>query len=130
MADLDVHIVTPEREVYHGPASSIRVPGWEGEFDVLPGHDMFLALVKGGVLAVATPGGAQKYVIGRGFAEVGDDKVVLLTDRCESGDAIDKAKAKEDLDAAEKVLAEGAEGTREWEAAIEKRDIAVARIFA
>ena len=80
MADLDVHIVTPEREVYHGPATSIRVPGWEGEFDVLPGHDMFLALVKGGVLAVAAPGGAQKYVIGRGFAEVGDDKVVVLVD--------------------------------------------------
>jgi len=130
MADLEVHIVTPEREIYNGPASNVRVPGWEGEFDVLPGHDMFLALVKGGVLYLTTPGGAKRYVIGRGFAEVGDDKVVVLTDTCEQGESIDKAAAKTELETAEHVLAEGVEGTREWDLAIEKRDIALAKIFA
>ena len=32
MADLTVDIVTPEKIVFSGPASEVRVPGWNGEF--------------------------------------------------------------------------------------------------
>ena len=49
MADLQVDIVTPQKLIYSGSASEVRAPGWEGQFDVLPGHSLFLALLHGGV---------------------------------------------------------------------------------
>ena len=130
MADLTVAIVTPEREVYSGPASDVRAPGWDGEFDVLPSHDMFLALLRGGIVSLVTPQGPKRWVVGRGFAEVGNDRVVILTDRCEPVEQIDKTTIQSELETAEKALTETSEGSPAWEASAEKREIALGRLFA
>ena len=130
MAELNVSVVTPEREVYSGPASEVRVPGWEGEFDVLPGHDLVLALMRGGVVHIATPQGALRYIVGRGFAEVSGDLVTVLTDSCESAEDVDKAAALTELAAAEKTLGESSADTPAWDAAVERREILQARLNA
>src|SRR5690606_13544136 len=130
MAELNVSVVTPEREVYSGPASEVRVPGWEGEFDVLPGHDLVLALMRGGVVHIATPQGALRYIAGRGFAEVSGDLVTVLTDSCESAEDVDKAAALTELAAAEKTLGESSADTPAWDAAVERREILQARLNA
>lgn len=97
MADLHVDIVTPQRLVFSGQAAEVRAPGWEGEFDILPGHTLFLSLLHGGVLELVTGNGSQRFVIGRGFAEAGPDRVTILTDRCVAPDDVDKAAAQQDL---------------------------------
>ncbi len=130
MADLNVSVVTPEREVYSGPASEVRVPGWEGEFDVLPGHDLVLALMRGGIIHIASPQGALRYIVGRGFAEVSGDLVTVLTDSCASADDVDKSAALADLASVEKVLGESSADTPAWDAAIEQREILQARLNA
>ena len=38
MASLDVHLVTPEREVWSGPAQMVVAHGVEGDVGILPGH--------------------------------------------------------------------------------------------
>jgi F-type H+-transporting ATPase subunit epsilon len=38
MATLDVHLVTPEREVWSGPAQMVVAHGVEGDVGILPGH--------------------------------------------------------------------------------------------
>lgn len=38
MATLDVHVVTPEREVWSGPAQMVVAHGVEGDVGILPGH--------------------------------------------------------------------------------------------
>ena len=38
MANLDVHLVTPEREVWSGPAQMVVAHGIEGDVGILPGH--------------------------------------------------------------------------------------------
>ena len=102
MAELHVDIVTPERLVLSGAALEVRVPGWEGQFGVLPGHDMFLALLRAGVCTVIdTDNRETRYVVGRGFAEAGPDKVTVLTDSCELAAEVDKAQARADLSDAE-----------------------------
>jgi F0F1-type ATP synthase epsilon subunit len=40
---LELVIVTPTGEVYHGPVATVVLPGTEGDFGVLPGHERFLA---------------------------------------------------------------------------------------
>ncbi len=43
MAMLDVHLVTPEREVWAGPAQMVIAHGVEGDVGILPGHAPLLS---------------------------------------------------------------------------------------
>ncbi|MEX2204043.1 MAG: ATP synthase F1 subunit epsilon [Actinomycetota bacterium] len=42
MASLDVHLVTPEREVWSGPAQMVVAHGIEGDVGILTGHTPML----------------------------------------------------------------------------------------
>jgi F-type H+-transporting ATPase subunit epsilon len=94
VSDLQVDIVTPQKLVYSGRATEVRAPGWEGEFDVLPGHASLLALMHGGILTLETAEGSKRFVVGRGFAEAGPDRVTILTDRCLTKEQVDRAEAE------------------------------------
>jgi F-type H+-transporting ATPase subunit epsilon len=100
-AMLEVAIVTPERSVFRGPAGQVVLPAWEGEMGVLPDHDSLLALLRAGACTVHGAEETLRYVIGRGFAEIGPDRVTILTDACEPAGDVDKARASADLQAAE-----------------------------
>lgn len=97
MAELNVKIVTPQRAVFSGIAKELSAPGWDGEFDILPGHASYLSLLHGGVLQIVTDKGTQRFVIGRGFAEAGPGLVTILTDRCVAEEDVDKEAATRDL---------------------------------
>lgn len=86
-------IVTPEGVRYDGQVDGVVVPGAEGDFGVLPGHERFLAPVKIGELEVNGPGGRYA-AVSDGFADVNGERVVLLVDTCEFADHIDAARAE------------------------------------
>jgi len=130
MADLHIDIVTPEKKVFDGMATEIRIPGWLGEFDVLPGHDLFLSLVRGGLLTVSSGGLDHKFIVGRGFAEAGPEQVSILVDSATPIDEADLASAQADLDAAEAALANSAAESAEWLQAEEASELARARLAA
>jgi len=130
MADLQIDIVTPEKKIFTGAASEVRVPGWLGEFDVLPGHDLFLSLVRGGLLTVSSGGTDHKYIVGRGFAEAGPEQVSILVDSATPVAEADLSTAQADLDAAEATLASSAAGSAEWMQAEEEAELARARLAA
>lgn len=127
---MQVDIVTPEANAFSGEASEVIVPGWQGELGVYPGHDQLLALIRAGRCDVTSPEGVRRFVVGRGFAEIGPDRVTVLTSRCELLDAVDKAKAKSDLEAAEKELSETDESTEKWNQAQIAMELARARLGA
>ena len=86
-------IVTPEGVRFEGPVDRVVVPGAEGDFGVLPGHERFLSPVRIGELEV--DGGRRQWAaVSDGFAEVNGDKVVLMVDSCEFAPDIDKARAE------------------------------------
>lgn len=127
---LNVDIVTPERVVFSGPANEVRAPGVHGEFGILPDHALFLSLLRAGVVTVSAAGGTQRFVVGRGFAEAGPDRLVVLTDSCEAADGIDKGAAKAALEQAEGVLADSQPGTEEHLRAEQAAELALARLEA
>ena len=94
---IHLEIVTPLKNAFSGDVLQVILPAWEGEEGVLPDHDDKLTLMRGGVCTVITAEGEQKFAIGRGFAEMGDDHVTILTDSCEAAGDIDKADAKSDF---------------------------------
>ena len=92
---LQLTIVTPEGVRFEGPVDRVVVPGAEGDFGVLPGHERFLSPVRIGELELEVPGENGRWAaVSDGFAEVSADKVVLMVDSCEFAADIDTARAE------------------------------------
>jgi F-type H+-transporting ATPase subunit epsilon len=126
---LHVDIVTPTKLAWSGEATEVGIPGFLGEFDVLPGHEDYLSLTTGGLISVTDARGkTHRFVVGRGFAEAGMDRVTVLVDSCVAADEVDKATAQRDFDAAEQALVNASQGDAAWTAAEEQRELAAAKL--
>jgi F-type H+-transporting ATPase subunit epsilon len=101
-----LELVTPERLLLSEEVDEVVAPGYEGEFGVLPGHTMFLAILNIGVLWYRKGSAVTKVALGGGFAEVAHDRVVVLADTAERDDEIDLARAQRARDRAEARLKE------------------------
>jgi F-type H+-transporting ATPase subunit epsilon len=102
---LTLEIVTPEQSLVTANVDEVQVPGSEGYFGVLPGHTPFLAMLAVGQLWYRK--GSQRFylsVVG-GFAEVLPDRVTILAQIAERGEAIDVARAQRAKQRAEERLA-------------------------
>lgn len=81
MADtMTFDLVSPEKELARGQAKMVVAPGVEGDFGAMPGHAPLLTTLRPGVVTAEMDGGAQRYVVFGGFAEVGPDRVTILAD--------------------------------------------------
>lgn len=98
MADLQIDIVTPRKAVFSGKAGQAVLPGWEGQMGILPGHDALLALLRAGVLELKGGDGDKRFAVGRGFVEIGADRVTVLADTCETADQVDRGAAQKEAD--------------------------------
>jgi len=90
---IQLTIVTPEGVRFEGPVDRVVVPGTEGDFGVLPGHERFLSPIQIGELEVTGANGSWA-AVSDGFAEVDGDKVLLMVDTCEFAADIDSARAE------------------------------------
>ena len=94
MAKLTVEIVTPEKRILSVEADEAIVPGAEGLFGVRPGHTPFLSLMEPGPLTLVEGGRKEIYFVAGGFAEVSNDKVLVLADAAEPVTGIDVEGAR------------------------------------
>lgn len=67
---LEVHVVTPEREVWAGEAGMVIARGVEGEVGILAGHAPLLIRLAIGALRIQLDGGEQFAVVDGGFMHV------------------------------------------------------------
>lgn len=124
--NLSVEICAIERAPIHLEASEVIVPGEYGLFTVMPEHTPVLTTLDIGVLAVRDPkGNEQFFAVNRGFAEVANDRVLVLTYTAEMSDEIDEARAEQALK-----RAEGRLETREEEVDIDRAELALRRALA
>jgi F-type H+-transporting ATPase subunit epsilon len=70
MAELQVHLVTPEREVWTGEADFITARGVDGDLGVLPGHTPLLAALDIGPVFIESGGSRTAVVVDGGFIHV------------------------------------------------------------
>ena len=101
-----LELVTPERLVLSEEVDEVVLPGYEGEFGVLPGHTQYLAVLNIGMLWYRKGGVKTRMALGGGFAEVNHDRVVVMADTAERGDEIDVERAQRARDRAEARLKE------------------------
>ena len=109
---LQLTVVTPEGEAYRDQVTRVVLPGSEGDFGVLEGHERFLAPLRIGELEIQSPGDTLYAAISGGFADVSAEEVVVLAETCELAHDIDMARAERAHARARARLEEDAEAHR------------------
>src|SRR5512141_2487481 len=99
-----LELVTPERLLLSEDVDEVVIPGYEGEFGVLPGHTQFLAIMKIGMLRYRKGNETRKIALGGGFAEVTAERVVVMADTAERAEEIDLERAQRARERAEAAL--------------------------
>jgi F-type H+-transporting ATPase subunit epsilon len=131
MADeLMLEIVTPEKMVFSDKIEEVTIPGAEGEFGVLRGHEAFLSAVDIGELNYIKDGKKTYYSVNNGYAEVTSSKVTILIETAERSDGIDKDRALQAKDKAESRLSQMTKEDVEYEIMRAALARAIARINA
>ena len=94
---LQLEIVTPKGKALAVECDEVTAPSIVGEFGVLPGHVPVLAGLRTGLVTYKKGGETKTCAVGAGFAEVLDDKVVLLTDEFADKESIDPVAVHKEL---------------------------------
>ena len=106
MADrLSLEVATPTRLVVAEVVDEVVAPGIEGYFGVLPGHAPFLTTLGIGELTYRQGREERRLAVSGGFAEVRNDKVIVLADTAETPEEIDRERAERARVRAEQRLA-------------------------
>ena len=116
-----VSLVTPEGPAYEGDAEMIIVPGQSGEIGVLARHAPLIATLKAGSTRVHPGDGSAvlEFATGPGFFQVLEDRAIALVDDAVDASQIDDARARQQLEAAQKELEaidRGESGGDRWQA--------------
>lgn len=100
MAELQVALVSPEREVWSGTGREVLAKTQEGEVGILAGHISLLgALVDGGVVRVRRHEDEDVLAaVHGGFLSVHDDRVSILAENAELGTEVDVDRERRTLE--------------------------------
>ena len=130
MADsIALALVTPERAMVSEQVTDVQVPGQDGYLGILPGHAPLLSLLGAGALSYAAGGTRHFLAVQGGLVEVLQGQVRVLANLAERPDEIDVARARADLDRAQKEMYAASTGDAS-SAALEAVALANARIAA
>ena len=102
---LEVHVVTPEREVWSGEVTELIARGVDGEVGILSGHAPLLVQLAVGPLRMLTDAGETKAVVDGGFLHVsshdGVTRADVLASYAELAEEIDVVEARRRLEDAQ-----------------------------
>ncbi|MGE0479125.1 MAG: ATP synthase F1 subunit epsilon [Phycisphaerae bacterium] len=77
--DLELVVVTPERQVLSERVDSVVIPAHDGEYGILYNHTPVMCELGVGQLRYAQSGQTRRVFIDGGFAQVNDNIVTVLT---------------------------------------------------
>ncbi|MBK7426133.1 MAG: ATP synthase F1 subunit epsilon [Saprospiraceae bacterium] len=75
---MQVSVISPESELFSGEASSVKVPGTMGGFQILNNHAPIVSSLTEGTIEIKTPQETLQFNINGGFVEVLNNQVSLL----------------------------------------------------
>ena len=74
-------LVSPERRLASLEATSVLIPGAEGDMTAMADHAPVITTLRPGVLKVEGPEGTTDYVVTGGFAEISSRGISVLAER-------------------------------------------------
>lgn len=108
---LNVQVVSPESVSYTGEASMVVARTIEGgDIAFQPGHIPFIGILQvWSVDVVKEDGSRDTFAVHRGFVQVSDTDITILSDVSEAKDEIDVPRAERALAEAEQALSADAD---------------------
>lgn len=82
---MQIELLTPDKKVFSGEASGVKLPGLTGSFEVLENHAPIVSALQAGTVRVALKNNSTKTleIKGGGFVEVLNNQVMILAEGIE-----------------------------------------------
>jgi|TARA_B100001093_G_scaffold383885_1_gene369582 F-type H+-transporting ATPase subunit epsilon len=78
---MTLEIITPEKEMYNGTVTSVKVPGSSGEFEILNNHASIVSsLINGNIRVINDKQEELNFNIKAGVIEMQKNKIVILAE--------------------------------------------------
>ena len=116
MADIQVHLVSAERELWSGTAQMVVARTSDGDIGVMAGHAPLLAQLREGFAAriMEPDGNVLGVAVHGGFLSVTKDGVSILAEDAQLSEEIDVARARAAYEAAKAQGGDSAEAEAEF----------------
>ena len=77
---MTLEILTPDKTLYQGEATSVTLPGTLGSFQILNNHAPIISTLQDGKVTVKGSGKDDTYMIRGGVVEASNNKVMILAE--------------------------------------------------
>ena len=94
---IDLEIVTPKGKALSAVVDEVTAPSVQGEFGVLPGHVPLVASIRTGIVTYRQGSESKRVAVGAGFAEAGQNKLVILAEEYAERQQIDPVIVRKEL---------------------------------
>jgi len=105
----NLQVITPTRIPYNGEAEVVVLPGIMGELAILRDHMPLIVSLSYGLMTIKSEGEDKVASILGGFAEVVDNQVTITTPDFHWPDEVDKSRAQQALDTAQRTVSEASD---------------------
>lgn len=97
MSSYYLKIIAANRVFFSGKCESLIVPAFDGQKEILAHHEAMVIAVDDGEMRFRPEGSEtwQEAVVGKGFVQIVNNRVLLLVETAEWPEEIDVARAKE-----------------------------------
>jgi F-type H+-transporting ATPase subunit epsilon len=94
---IELEIVTPKGRALSASVDEVTAPSVQGEFGVLPGHLPVVAALRTGLVTYRQGAETKKVAVGPGFAEAGQNKLLILAEDFVERQSIDPVVVRKEL---------------------------------
>lgn len=104
MSQLNLKIVTPEKEIYSDTVDQVNISTTQGEIGILPNHANLMAKVVPGELRIKKGAKVDVLAVGEGFLTVTGDNLTIMADMAVDEEDINEKSVEEAKRRAEQAL--------------------------
>jgi F-type H+-transporting ATPase subunit epsilon len=94
---IELEIVTPKGRALAESVDEVTAPSVQGEFGVLPGHLPVVTALRPGIVTYKQGSELKKVAVGPGFAEAGQNKLLILAEEFADRASIDPVVIRKEL---------------------------------
>ena len=78
---MQLEIITAESQLYSGKVTSVKLPGMDGEFEILNNHAPVISTLDKGIIRVIDNNNkTENFEVNGGVIEMQNNKIIVLAD--------------------------------------------------
>ena len=100
-----LRVIVSDKIFYDGKCTQLIIPATDGAMGILANHENMAVAVTNGDMRIRTEDGSWiEAAIGTGFAQISNNRAMVLADTAERPEEIDEARARREADQAREAL--------------------------